>query len=161
AYPGRAHLVCAGGGRGVCTAGAHHRAAAAGQRAYRGVGMAPPERGYSNQLSARRAACDLVIAVAERGQTLEDAMAHAPHFAGLEGGDRAFARAIASATLRHLGGIDSVLAQFLAKPLPQSAPAARALLRTGAAQILILETPAHAAVSESVALANAHQGLRG
>ncbi|MGE3141988.1 MAG: transcription antitermination factor NusB, partial [Hyphomonadaceae bacterium] len=112
-------------------------------------------------MSARRAACDLVIAVLERGRALEDAMAQSPRFAALEGRDRAFARAIASATLRHLGALDAVLAHFLARPLPQNATAARAILRTGAAQILILETPAHAAVSESVALASAHRSLSG
>ncbi len=110
---------------------------------------------------ARRAAADLVLEVAARGHTLEDAFARSAAFNALSGRDRGFARAIASATLRRLGGIDAVLARFLDKPLPESAPAATALLRTGAAQILVLGTPAHAAVSETVALARAHRGLAG
>lgn len=112
-------------------------------------------------MSARRAAAELTIAVLDKGRAFDDALADTKSYAALEGRDRAFARALASATLRRLGGIDSVLAHFLTKPLPESAVAARAILRTGAAQLLILGTPPHAAVGESVALANAHRGTAG
>lgn len=112
-------------------------------------------------MSARRAAAELTIAVLDNGRAFEDAMADTKSYAALEGRDRAFARALATATLRRLGSIDSVLARFLAKPLPQSAVAGRAILRTGAAQLLVLGTPPHAAVGESVALANAHRGTAG
>jgi 16S rRNA (cytosine967-C5)-methyltransferase len=105
-------------------------------------------------LTARRAAAELVVAVLEQGRALEDALATAPNFTALTGRDRGFARAIAAATLRRLGGIDAVLARFLERPLPQSAAHARALLRTGAAQLLVLNTPAHAAVGETVAAAS-------
>jgi 16S rRNA (cytosine967-C5)-methyltransferase len=111
--------------------------------------------------SPRRAAADVLVAVLDDGRTLEDALAQTKSFAQLAGRDRAFARAIASAALRRLGGIDAVLARFLAKPLPASARLARALLRTGAAQLLVLDTPPHAAVSETVALANADRSARG
>lgn len=54
------------------------------------------------------------------------------------------------ATLRERGRIDAVLQTFLPKPI-RSAPApARALLRLGAAQAWLLQTPSHAVVSESV-----------
>lgn len=112
-------------------------------------------------MSVRRAAAELTIAVLDHGRTFEDALADTKSFNALEGRDRAFARAVASATLRRLGGIDAILAKFLAKPLPESALAGRAILRTGAAQLLVLHTPPHAAVGESVALANAHNGARG
>lgn len=111
--------------------------------------------------SPRRAAADVVIAILDERQTLEDALARTPSFDALDGRDRAFARAIVSATLRRLGGIDAVLAAFLARPLPETAYLGRALLRTGAAQILALDTPAHAAVSETVALANADRKAAG
>ncbi|MGE0827799.1 MAG: RsmB/NOP family class I SAM-dependent RNA methyltransferase [Hyphomonadaceae bacterium] len=111
--------------------------------------------------SPRRAAADLVIAVLDDGRALEEAMARTPSFAALEGRDRGFARAIASATLRRLGGVDAVLAAFLAKPLPPSARLARALLRTGAAQMLALGTAPHAAVSETVSLARADRSAAG
>ncbi|MEJ0059262.1 MAG: transcription antitermination factor NusB [Terricaulis sp.] len=105
-------------------------------------------------MTARRAAAELLVAVTEQGRALEDALATAPSFTALAGRDRGFARAIAAATLRRLGGIDAVLARFLERPLPQSAAHARALLRTGAAQLLVLNTPAHAAVGETVAAAS-------
>lgn len=111
--------------------------------------------------SPRRAAADLLVAVLEGRRTLDDALAGTPSFKALEGRDRGFARAIASATLRRLGGIDAVLARFLARPLPSTAGSARALLRTGAAQLLVLGTPAHAVVSETVDLARADQGAQG
>ncbi|MET0182437.1 MAG: transcription antitermination factor NusB [Caulobacterales bacterium] len=112
-------------------------------------------------MSARRAAAELTIAVLDNGRAFDEALDETKSFSALEGRDRAFARALASATLRHLGGIDAILAQFLTKPLPESAVAARAILRTGAAQLLVLRTPPHAAVGESVTLANAHRGTAG
>jgi len=105
-------------------------------------------------MSARQAAAALVSAVTDEGRTLDDALSGAASFGRLDGRDRAFARAIASAALRRLGGIDAVLARFLARPLPEGATAARAILRTAAAQLLVLDAPAHAVVSETVTLAN-------
>lgn len=103
--------------------------------------------------SPRRAAAVLVAEVLENGRALDDALADTRSFTVLEGRDRGFARAIASTTLRRLGGIDDVLRSFLEKPLEQAAPLARAILRTGAAQLLAMGTPPHAVVSESVELA--------
>ncbi|MBI1251283.1 MAG: methyltransferase domain-containing protein [Alphaproteobacteria bacterium] len=111
--------------------------------------------------SARRVAAGLLSAVLDEGRTLDDALARSDTFAALEGRDRAFARAIVSAALRRLGGIDLVLARFLSRPLPESATLARALLRTAAAQLLVLGTPAHAVVSETVSLANAERKAQG
>jgi 16S rRNA (cytosine967-C5)-methyltransferase len=111
--------------------------------------------------SPRRAGADLVAAVLDERRSLDEALAHTESFRRLDGRDRAFARAIASATLRRLGGIDATLARFLAKPLPETAHLARALLRTGAAQALVLDTPAHAAVGETVALARADRKAAG
>jgi len=112
-------------------------------------------------LSARRAAAELLIAVLDQGRALEDALSQTPSYAALQGRDRAFARALATATLRRLGGIDAVLARFLQRPLPDTAYQGRALLRIGAAQLLVLGTPPHAAVGETVAAANAMQEARG
>ncbi len=111
-------------------------------------------------MSARRAAAELTIAVLDKGRTLDDALTDTKSYQALDGRDRGFARALASATLRRLGGIDAALAQFLTHPLPETALAARAILRTGAAQLLVLGTPAHAAVGESVSLANGHNAVR-
>lgn len=112
-------------------------------------------------MNARLAAADLLVAVLDRGRSLDDALAATPSFAALEGRDRGFARALASASLRRLGGIDAVLGRFLERPLPETASAARALLHVGAAQALVLGTPAHAAVGETVAAANSRRETRG
>lgn len=112
-------------------------------------------------MSARIAAAELVVAVLDDRRALEDALEHTPAFTALEGRDRAFARALATATLRRLGGIDAVLAKFLERPLPETAAHGCAMLRIGAAQMLLLGTPAHAAVGETVTAANALREARG
>ncbi|MBX3430897.1 MAG: methyltransferase domain-containing protein [Hyphomonadaceae bacterium] len=112
-------------------------------------------------MTARRAATELLVAVMDRGRALEDALAETPSFNALEGRDRAFARALVTAGLRRLGGINAVLSHFLDRPLPDSANHARALLHLGAAQLLVLGTPAHAAVSETVETANHMREARG
>lgn len=112
-------------------------------------------------MSARRAATDLLVAVMDRGRALEDAMAETPNFNALEGRDRAFARALVTAGLRRLGSVDTVLSEFLQRPLPDNAEHARALLHLGATQLLVLGTPAHAAVGETVETANHMREARG
>ena len=74
--------------------------------------------------------------------------------AGLEARDRAFARLIVTTVLRRLGQIDDAIQRCLERPLQPKARAARTLLRIGAAQLLFLRTPAHAAVDSTVALAD-------
>jgi 16S rRNA (cytosine967-C5)-methyltransferase len=103
--------------------------------------------------SSRQAAAVLVAEVTEQGRTLDDALTDTKSFNALEGRDRAFARAIASATLRRLGGIDVVLSRYMQQPLPKGAGLARAILRSAAAQLLVLGLPPHAVVSETVGLA--------
>ncbi len=111
--------------------------------------------------NARLAGADLLVRVLEDRRSLDQALGECPLLSGLDPRDRAFARAIASAALRHLGRIDAVLAAFLLNPLPQDAVDARAVLRTGAAQLLVMGLPAHAVVSETVELAGAHRSTRG
>ena len=73
-----------------------------------------------------------------------------PALARLDGRDRAFARLLVITALRRLGQIDALL-DGLVRARPK-AIRVRNLLRLGAAQLLFLETPAHAAVAETVAL---------
>lgn len=63
--------------------------------------------------------------------------------------DRAFARAVVMATLRHLGPIDRALDGRLKKEPPKPS---RDLLRLGLAQAFYLDTPAFAAVDTTVSL---------
>ncbi len=102
---------------------------------------------------ARLAAAQLLMTVLEEGRTLDEALANTDRFDNLKGPDRGFARAMTSAALRHLGRIDLGLAPFLDRPLETAPPPSRALLRIGAAQAWILETPDHAVVGETVAAA--------
>ena len=102
---------------------------------------------------SRRAAAELLMTVLDERRTLDEAMASTESYDALNGADRGFARAMASAALRHLGQIDEGLAPFLDRPLETATPPSRALLRIGAAQAWLLETPDHAVVGETVAAA--------
>ncbi|WP_084420641.1 RsmB/NOP family class I SAM-dependent RNA methyltransferase [Henriciella litoralis] len=99
---------------------------------------------------SRQAAADLLIETLDNRRTLDEAMATSEIYGGLSGPDRGFARAMASAALRQLGRIDKGLAPLLNRPIETASPPARALLRVGAAQSWLMETPPHAVVSETV-----------
>jgi 16S rRNA (cytosine967-C5)-methyltransferase len=99
--------------------------------------------------ATRESAFDLLAAVLDRHRPLEEALDALP---ALDSRDRAAAHRIAAAVLRRAGTLDAVLEPFLRREPP--APV-RHVLRLGTAQLLLLETPAHAAVATSVALARA------
>lgn len=100
-------------------------------------------------VEARIAAGLLLNGALEKRGGLDEALS-SPVVAALPGPDRAFARAVAMAALRRLGEIDQILDRRLQKAPP--APV-RTLLRIALAQTLVLETPAFAAVSTAVKLA--------
>lgn len=104
-------------------------------------------------VQARWLALTLLDAVLKRRQPLDQAFAAAGPRARLSASDLAFARLLAATTLRRLGQIDAVLATLLSRPLAETPPAARALLRLGLTQLLFLGTPAHAVVDTAVILA--------
>ena len=85
------------------------------------------------------------------GRPLDDTFAGHPALARLDARDRAFARLLVTTVLRRLGQID-VLLEGLMRARPK-AIRVHNLLRLGVAQLLFLDTPAHAAVAETVALA--------
>jgi 16S rRNA (cytosine967-C5)-methyltransferase len=107
-------------------------------------------------LPARAAALDLLTAATARRAGLEEGLTH-PALAALEPRDRAFARALVMATLRRLGPIDQTLQARLKKPPPDRVVQ---ILRLGVAQLFVLGTPPHAAVSSAVDLAQAHKQSR-
>ena len=101
-------------------------------------------------LAPRRAALTLLDAVLRRGQPLESALGFATR--GLDKPeDRAFARAIASETLRRLPDLDALIDSATRQNLPDDAKA-RMVLRLALAQVLVLETPEHAAVATALPL---------
>ena len=95
----------------------------------------------------RDIAYDILVSVLDRRRSLEEALDHAG--AEVAARDRAAAHRLAATVLRRLGTLDAVLAPLLARPPPQ--PVRLALL-LGAAQLLFLQTPAHAAVGTIVDL---------
>uniref|UniRef100_UPI0025EF6E09 RsmB/NOP family class I SAM-dependent RNA methyltransferase n=1 Tax=uncultured Caulobacter sp. TaxID=158749 RepID=UPI0025EF6E09 len=107
-------------------------------------------------LPAREAALNLIDAALSRRGGIDEA-ASANGFRFLEPRERAFARALAMAVLRHLGPIDRALAAKLQKAPPDRV---MNLLRLGAAQAFHLEVPAFAAVATSVELAGANKTSR-
>ncbi len=119
---------------------------------------APAER--ADGLEARRAALDLLTRMAG-GASLDEAMGASRAFGDLEGSDRGFARALATAVLRRRGGLDHVLGAYIDRPLPKRAARVMDVLRLAAAQTLILRTPDHAAVSTAVTLAGERRETAG
>ncbi|HMA13796.1 MAG: RsmB/NOP family class I SAM-dependent RNA methyltransferase [Bacteroidota bacterium] len=102
---------------------------------------------------ARRTALALLRAVLDDGRPLDEALAGNPHLAKLAPRDRAFARLLLTTTLRRLGQIDDALDRCLDRPIKAKDAVLRHILRLGAAQLLFLETPPHAAVSTALDLA--------
>lgn len=105
----------------------------------------PAPRSVPAGAAPRSAAIALLEAVLGRRRTLEEALDTLPP---LDPRDRAFAHLLAATVLRRLGTLDAVLEPFLRRPPPE---AVRHALRLGAAQLLLLGTPPHAAVSATVA----------
>jgi 16S rRNA (cytosine967-C5)-methyltransferase len=97
-------------------------------------------------------AVEVIGQVLRRRRPLDDAFATHQGLRGLDARDRAFVRALASAVLRHLGYIDAVIAKLVREPIKARDAVAEDILRLGIAQLLVLETPPHAAVSATVAL---------
>ena len=109
--------------------------------------------GAARQEDPRSIALRLLGAVLRDGRPLDEALDEQKGLAGLEARDRAFARLLVATTLRRLGQIDALIAHCLDRPLKARAAHVRDLLRLGVCQLVFLGTPAHAAVSTSVALA--------
>jgi len=101
---------------------------------------------------SRRVALDILVACLDKGQPLDDALARHPGFPTLDPRDRAFVRLLLATTLRRLGEIDEVLGLLIERPLEGANATGRQVLRLGAAQLLFLGTPPHAAVDTSVRL---------
>lgn len=110
------------------------------------------KRGLAPGLASRAVACHAVAEVLGERIALEEALEREGARQPLSGDDTALARAIATATFRRFGTIRAALTRRLDRGLPAD-PRVLALLATGAAQILFLDIPDHAAVDTSVRLA--------
>lgn len=105
-------------------------------------------------LAARGVALDLLRDVLRKSVPFDDAFDAHPELAALQPRDRGFVRLLVATVLRRLGQIDEMIQASLAKPgLPKAA--IHDMLRLGTAQLVFLNTPAHAAVDTAVELAAA------
>src|SRR3979490_991217 len=105
--------------------------------------------------AARRIAADILDGVLHKRRTLDEqldgAAAH-PGLKGLSDRDRALMRRLVATILRRLGTLGHVLSRLLDRGVPTDAPRAQSALLIGAAQILWMDVPDHAAVDLSVRL---------
>jgi 16S rRNA (cytosine967-C5)-methyltransferase len=109
-------------------------------------------------LAARKIAVDIVDGVLHRRVALDEQLSGKTAHVGLPSladRDRALMRRLTATVLRRLGTLRHVLGGFLDKGFPGDAPRAETILLVGAAQILWLDVPDHAAVDLSVRLAQA------
>ena len=117
------------------------------------------ERDDSPGLAVRRVAADIVEGVLGRHRALDemlegsDARAATAALAAMADRDRGLTRAIVAVVLRRLGTLRHLLGSFLEEGLPAQSPRVETVLLIGAAQILFLEVPDHAAVDLAVRLA--------
>jgi 16S rRNA (cytosine967-C5)-methyltransferase len=106
-------------------------------------------------LAARRIAADILDGVLHKHRTLDDQLdgtaAH-PGLKTLPDRDRALMRRLVATILRRLGTLGHVLSKLLDRGVPTDAPRAQSALLIGAAQILWMDVPDHAAVDLSVRL---------
>jgi 16S rRNA (cytosine967-C5)-methyltransferase len=106
-------------------------------------------------LAARRIAADILDGVLHKRRTLDEQLdgagAH-PGLKTLSDRDRALMRRLVATILRRLGTLGHVLSRLLDRGVPTDAPRAQSALLIGAAQILWMDVPDHAAVDLAVRL---------
>jgi 16S rRNA (cytosine967-C5)-methyltransferase len=103
----------------------------------------------------------LLDGVLRQRRALDQLLDSSSEFAKLAERDRALARAMIATVLRRLGTLRHLVGSFLDRGLPAQAPRAETALLLGAAQILFLNVPDHAAVDLSVRLAQADRRAAG
>ena len=106
-------------------------------------------------LAVRRTAAAIIDGVLRRHRALDEQLDGSKELAALPERDRALARALVAMVLRRLGTLRYLIAQFLDRGPPAQAPLVETALLLGAAQILFLHIPDHAAVDLAVRLTQA------
>jgi 16S rRNA (cytosine967-C5)-methyltransferase len=118
-----------------------------------GFGRRAPPPELAPGLAVRLAAAAILAEVAGNGLSLDERFAPGAGpeaMSGLDPRDRALVRSIVLASLRHLGSLRLALAATLDTGLPKKAQGIEWTLLTGAAQILFMDVPDHAAVDLAV-----------
>ena len=153
------------GGRGRGASGDPRRDARGRQRSAARAGggpahrtaQAPSERRRGGD-PARTAALDVLRQVAESDAYANLVLPPLLRERGLVGRDAAFATELTYGTLRLRGRYDAVIALAAGRPVERLDAPVLDVLRLGAHQLLGMRVPAHAAVSETVALARTAVG---
>jgi len=113
----------------------------------------PPAPGLTARIAAARAISEAVTLARPLEERLAaDLSLRDPR---IDPRDRALARSISTVALRRMGTIRKAIAQRLEKGMPRRTGALEWTLVVGAAQLLFLETPDHAAVDLAVRAARA------
>ena len=115
----------------------------------------PARPGDVPGLAVRLLAADILDGVLRQRRALDDILESSNPLAALAERDRALVRALVGVVLRRLGTLRHLLAMFLERGLPAQAPRVEIALLLGAAQILFLNVPDHAAVDLAVRVAQA------
>lgn len=111
--------------------------------------------------AARAVAVACLTSILDRGRPLDDAFEAAAGRGGpMAPRDRAFARLLVMTVLRRKGELAAVIGSFLQKPLPADSGSLWPILLSAAAQLLMLDTPPHAAISLAVDLCRADAKAR-
>jgi 16S rRNA (cytosine967-C5)-methyltransferase len=110
--------------------------------------MAPPVPG----LAVRRVAAEILDGVLQRMRPLDELLEGQVELRTFSDRDRALVRRLVATVLRRLGTLRHLLASMLERGLPPEAQRVESALLIGAAQILFLDVPDHAAVDLAVRL---------
>ena len=110
--------------------------------------VAPPAP--ADGLAARDCAVSALFSVFVEKRAFDDAFNKAAETRALAPRDRAFARMIASTVLRRRGEFNAILSAHLEKPLPENRGRLEPIILSAVAQLLVLLTPPHAAISIAV-----------
>ena len=102
---------------------------------------------------ASRVAAAAILADVAGGHPLDDIFAGDPpsmRLSSLDTRDKSLVRSIVTVAMRRLGTLRKAIARFIERPLPKKSAPMEWLLVCGAAQILFLDIPDHAAVDLAV-----------
>jgi 16S rRNA (cytosine967-C5)-methyltransferase len=120
-----------------------------------------PKADEAPGFAVRLIAADILDGVLRRHRALDEILEATSELATLPERDRALTRALVAAVLRRLGTLRYLVDVFLDRGLPAQAPRVETALLLGAAQILFLKVPDHAAVDLSVRLAQTDRRAAG
>jgi 16S rRNA (cytosine967-C5)-methyltransferase len=111
--------------------------------------------------AVRRVAVDMIDGALRRHRALDELLDSTSEFVSLAERDRALVRVLVATVLRRLGTLRHILGLVLDRGLPAQVLRVETALLIGAAQILFLNVPDHAAVDLSVRLAQADRRAAG